>query len=234
VSPVKKISTVFFDFGDTLVEGNPTYLRRITELLDEFGFRREHADVVSAFTKADYLLYRDMRSGSLGNDGEYLMGFLDHLGQCLDITIDWEAALPQILERFEERPYERVLVRGASETLEALTERGYRLGIISNNDGRCRAKCEELGIDTYFEIIIDSTLEAVRKPSPRIFHLALDRMEVPADGAAHVGDMYGSDVMGARDVGITPVWYNPRRCEPFADYQPAHDIERLEQMLEMF
>ena len=234
MSAPNKISTIFFDFGDTLVEGNPTYLRRVTELLGKFGFRREHADVVGAFTRADYLLYRDTLSALFSSDGEYLMRFLGHFGECLDISIDWQAMLPQILRKFDESPYERVLTGGASETLEALKERGYRLGIISNNDGRCPEKCEEVGIDTYFEIIVDSTIEEVRKPSPGIFRVALERMGVSADSAAHVGDMYGSDVMGARDVGITPVWYNPRRCEAFADYQPDHDIERLEQILEIF
>ena len=229
-----KISTIFFDFGDTLVEGNPTYLRRVTELLGEFGFRREHADVVHAFTRADYLLYRDTRSGSLDGDGEYLMRFLDHFGQCLDISVDWETVLPRILKRFEDSPFERALVQDATETLEGLTKKGYRLGIISNNDGHCPAKCEEVGIAAFFEIILDSTLEKTRKPSPEIFHLALERMGVPAGEAAHVGDMYGSDVMGARDVGITPVWYNAHRCEAFADYRPSHEIERLGQILEIF
>ena len=229
-----KITTIFFDFGDTLVEGNPTYLRRVTELLGDFGFRREHCDVVNAFTKADYLLYRDTQAGSLGDDGESLMRFLDHFGRCLDIAIDWQAMLPHILKKFEEKPFDRVLVQGASKTLETLTKRGYRLGMISNNDGSCRKKCEAFGIDVHFEMIIDSAVEEVRKPSPKIFHLALERMGVPADEAAHVGDMYGSDVMGARDVGIAPVWYNPSGCDAFADYRPVHEIERLEQMLEIF
>ena len=52
-----RITTVFFDFGDTLVEGRPAYLQRITELLGEFGFQRTYAEVVGAFNKADYLLY---------------------------------------------------------------------------------------------------------------------------------------------------------------------------------
>jgi HAD superfamily hydrolase (TIGR01662 family) len=228
-----KITTVFFDFGDTLVEGRPTYLKRITELLGEFGFEKAYGDVVSAFTKADYLLYLDARAGSLSGDGQYLMRFLEHFAGCLEVAIDWEAVLPHVLKNFDSRPYERMLSEGATETLERLSERGFQLAIISNNDGRCREKCEELGIARFFEAIVDSSKEAVRKPSPRIFEIALERMRIAPSQAAHVGDMYGSDVLGARDAGITPIWYNPRRSEAFAEYRPEHEIENLRQILDI-
>lgn len=228
------ISTVFFDFGDTLVEGNPTYMKRITELLGEVGFRREYADVVRAFTKADYLLYLDASSGALVEDSQYLPRFLDHFGRCLDISVDWPAVLPQILQRFDGKSYRRTLSEGAVETLETLQQKGYRLGIISNNDGSCKEKCEGLGIDGYFEVIVDSTLEGVRKPSPRIFAIALERMGITPEEAAHVGDMYGSDVLGARDAGMAPVWYNLRKCEAFDSYRPDHEVERLNHVLDIF
>jgi putative hydrolase of the HAD superfamily len=141
--------------------------------------------------------------------------------------------LPEITKKFEQEVYERVLSEGAVETLEALKEKGCRLGIISNNDGSCRQKCEQIGIAKYFEIIIDSTVEGVGKPSPKIFELALKRMRISAQEAAHVGDMYGADIMGARDVGLEPVWYNRRRLEPLADYRPDHEVERLLQIPEI-
>ncbi|UCD58307.1 MAG: HAD family hydrolase [Candidatus Hydrogenedentota bacterium] len=230
----QNISTIFFDFGDTLVEGRPTYLRRVTELLGEVGFQHEYADVVHAFMKADYLLYLDVRSGSLDDDGQYLMRFLDHFGRCLGVSVDWPVVLPQILRKFEERPFVRTLSEGAVETLEALRAKGYRLGIISNNDGSCREKCKEVGIERYFGVIVDSLVEGVRKPAPGIFEIALERMGVSPQQAAHVGDMYGSDVLGARDAGMAPVWYNPRRCEAFDNYQADHEIERLNQILDFF
>ncbi|GAB4335423.1 MAG: YjjG family noncanonical pyrimidine nucleotidase [Candidatus Abyssubacteria bacterium] len=228
-----KITTVFFDFGDTLVEGRPTYLKRITELLGEFGFEKAYGDVVRAFTKADYLLYLDARSGSLSGDGQYLMRFLNHFAGCLEIAIDWDAVLPHVLKNFDNRPYERTLSEGALETLEGLSERGVRLAIISNNDGRCHEKCEELGIARFFETIVDSSREAVRKPSPRIFEIALERMRIAPEQVVHVGDMYGSDVLGARDAGIGQVWYNPRRSEAFEEYRPTHEIENLRQILDI-
>lgn len=223
----RKITTVFFDFGDTLVENRPTFLRRVTDVLGGFGYHREYSDVVHAYTKADYLVYVDIVSGALDSDGRYLVNFLGHFGQGLGIEIDWAEMLPEITRKFEQDKYERVLSEGAEETLKSLKEKGLRLGIISNNDGTCREKCEEMRIAEFFEVIIDSTVERVGKPAPRIFELALERMSVSPQESAHVGDMYGADVMGARDVGISPVWYNRRGLEAFDDYQPEREVERL-------
>ncbi len=230
----RKITTLFFDFGDTLAEGRPTYIERITEVLAEFGFPRERADVIRAFTKADYLLYLDSRAGSLKTESEYLGRFLDHFGKRLDLTIDWPAVLPEVLGRFDGAFFERRLCEGAAELLEQLAGKGYRLGVISNNDGKCKEKCEQLGIAKYFEVIVDSGVEAVRKPAPEIFEIALERMGVAAREAAHTGDMYGSDVLGARDIGIIPVWFNTHRCQPFDSYEPDYEITRLKQILDFF
>ena len=62
---------------------------------------------------------------------------------------------------------------------------------------------------------------------PRIFELALERMNILPQEAAHVGDMYGADVMGARNVGMCTVWYNRRGIRAFDNYQPDHEIDRL-------
>ncbi|RJP22377.1 MAG: HAD family hydrolase [Candidatus Abyssobacteria bacterium SURF_5] len=228
----KKISTVFFDFGDTLVEGRPAYLHRVADLLAEFGFRHEVAEVVHAFNKADYLVYVDHQSGSLSVDGQYMMRFLHHFGECLGVKIDWKTLLPQILRKFDDQPYERALADGAIETLGALRDKGYRLGVISNNDGSCRTKCEALGIADFFKVIVDSSIEGVRKPAPKIFEIALERMKISPREAMHVGDMYGSDVLGARDVEIQPVWYNQNKVDAFSPYRPAHTVEQLAQILD--
>jgi putative hydrolase of the HAD superfamily len=52
-------------------------------------------------------------------------------------------------------------------------------------------------------------------------------MDVAPHEAAHVGDMYGADVMGARNVGMRTVWYNRRGTRAFDDGQPDHEIDRL-------
>jgi putative hydrolase of the HAD superfamily len=59
-------------------------------------------------------------------------------------------------------------------------------------------------------IILDSAVVGVAKPDPGIFRIALDALNVPADGAVlHVGDSLRYDVAGALAAGLQPVHMDP-------------------------
>jgi len=42
-------------------------------------------------------------------------------------------------------------------------------------------------------VVVDSHVAGVAKPDPRIFHLLLKALAVPAGEAVYVGDMYAGD-----------------------------------------
>lgn len=46
----------------------------------------------------------------------------------------------------------------------------------------------------------------IRKPDPRIFRYALERIGVQPGNALHVGDSMKHDVVGARRAGMKTVW----------------------------
>ena len=81
----------------------------------------------------------------------------------------------------------------------------YRLGVISNANGTLHKKLQELGLADAFDIVVDSGVEGVEKPDPRLFHIALDRLGARASEAAYVGDLYHVDVLGARAAGIEAI-----------------------------
>ena len=58
-----------------------------------------------------------------------------------------------------------------------------------------------------FEFIIATSEYMFRKPNKRIFRLALEKAELPPEDVWYIGDNYQCDVVGARDVGLFPVWY---------------------------
>src|SRR2546423_4529486 len=83
---------------------------------------------------------------------------------------------------------------GAREGIRELAQTGVRLGIISNADGLIGQRLAELeilqvgpGLGVKGECVIDSGLVGVMKPDPRIFHIALDAMDVAPHGARYVG-----------------------------------------------
>ena len=93
----------------------------------------------------------------------------------------------------------------APETLAELKRRGYRLGVVSNADGRVRILLEAAGLAPLLDVVVDSAEVGVEKPDPRIFHTATDRMGLDPRDCAYVGDLYEIDVEGARGAGLYPI-----------------------------
>ena len=90
------------------------------------------------------------------------------------------------------------------ETMEALHEDGLRLGIISNiiSSSFVPHIVREYGIDKFMDVIICSEDVGVRKPSPKIFEIALERLGINAKEMAYVGDTISRDVRGAQNAGL--------------------------------
>jgi putative hydrolase of the HAD superfamily len=93
---------------------------------------------------------------------------------------------------------------------------GYRLGVISNSDGRIVQTLEGVGLGGRFEVIVDSGIVHVEKPDPKIFRLALEQAG-PAFGGAGtrperallIGDSYTADYLGATAAGWHAVLLDP-------------------------
>ena len=69
----------------------------------------------------------------------------------------------------------------------------------------------------HFAAVIDSAVEGIEKPDPRLFRLALERVAADADTTLHVGDMYHVDVVGARAAGLRVVLLDSDGLYPDAD-----------------
>ncbi len=100
----------------------------------------------------------------------------------------------------------------AHPTLRSLRELGYRLGLISNasDDADVQALVDQVGFRTYFDVIITSAAQGIRKPNPRIFKTALDHWGVQPSRAAMVGDSLGADILGAQNTGLYSIWITRR------------------------
>lgn len=99
---------------------------------------------------------------------------------------------------------------------------GLRLGIISNAEGTLMELLDRLDLSQFFEHVIDSELEGVRKPNPAIFELGLSRMGVAAERAMYAGDIPKVDVDGARAVGMQAALIDA--LDHYPDY---HDAPRF-------
>jgi putative hydrolase of the HAD superfamily len=87
------------------------------------------------------------------------------------------------------------------EVLAALRA-SFRLGLISNFDGRLRAILDHLGLGGAFDPLIVSSEVGADKPDPWIFERALAQAGVQPAEALHVGDDPERDWHGAAAAGM--------------------------------
>jgi putative hydrolase of the HAD superfamily len=113
---------------------------------------------------------------------------------------DRESYFADLYEEFT-KPGVWSLYPEAREVLHQLAAR-YRLGIISNFDGRLRPILEHLGIDQFFEVVAISSEVGADKPDPWIFERALALAGTTAEQALHVGDDPECDWDGAERAGL--------------------------------
>jgi len=78
----------------------------------------------------------------------------------------------------------------------------YRLGVISNFDGRLRMILEQLGISKFFTALAISSEVGADKPDPFIFQRAVKLCGVTLSEALHVGDDPEHDWEGAELAGL--------------------------------
>jgi HAD superfamily hydrolase (TIGR01662 family) len=96
----------------------------------------------------------------------------------------------------------------AHTVLQSLKRQGYRLGVISNagDDADVQTLIDQSELRPYFEVILTSAAEGIRKPNPQIFWTALEKLGVKPGQAAMIGDTLGADILGAKNAGLYSIW----------------------------
>jgi putative hydrolase of the HAD superfamily len=137
-------------------------------------------------------------------------------------------AVEHLLSEFATGAVWSRIVPGSVDALRGLAALDVKLAIVSNAGGDTEPRLREFGIcqvgpgpAVEVAAILDSTVVGVAKPDPRIFELALEALDVPAERAIHVGDTPGADVDGARAAGVHPVLVDP------FDLHTDLDVERV-------
>jgi HAD superfamily hydrolase (TIGR01509 family) len=120
---------------------------------------------------------------------------------------------------------------GVRSSLARFRAGGLRLAVVSNANGTVAALLDRLELAPFFDAILDSAVEGVEKPDPRLFLLALERLGALPGEAVHVGDFYSVDVVGARAAGIRPVLLDEAGLYPDADCPRVGSLAELAEHL---
>lgn len=208
------IKAIFFDFDDTLDArdaafrvGLSAFLRYYYPSLDEkeLSSRQEEMFVYQRGHYGQIIRYRDM-----------MTHFLEKWPP--EIPTDVPTAMKRMVGVFAAagQPHPDVV-----DTLTALRQRGYLIGILTNGTARTQSlKIDHSGLRCYADLVVLAGEEGVQKPDPRIFRLAAARLGVPPTACVFVGDHPLNDLEGARSAGFIPLRKD-------AGLDPDHPIHQI-------
>lgn len=144
------------------------------------------------------------------------------------VNMTWEELLEDYLTEFK---HSCVSFPNLMEMLEELKHNNFRLGMITNGMGQFQMdNIIALGIEKYFDVILVSEWEGIKKPNPKIFIDALEKLQAKASDTIYVGDHPDNDVKASKDVGMTSVW---KRNSHWDDVEADFIIDDLLEILEI-
>jgi len=116
--------------------------------------------------------------------------------------------------------------------IAAKIKKHVKTAIITNGSVRSqRGKIEHTGLDKMFEVIIISDEVGIQKPDPKIFELALNKLDVLPENALFVGDRINKDILGCQSAGIRGIWFNPNNFKNETDIKPFAEIHNFTEVL---
>src|SRR5262249_8184041 len=159
------IRAILFDAGGTLIHVDGERFCAAAELShDPRTFEAAESEAAAA---AGEWVVRNPGS----TDAERLPRFLDRFLRALGVEDPdrRRRAAARVAEEHRRANLWSGAGADAARTLETLKRRGYRLGVISNADGRVRRLLAEAGLGENLELLLDSALVAIDQPDPPLF-----------------------------------------------------------------
>ena len=194
-----EIDTIFFDVGSTLVFAEPKLVRGP---LFERHLEPSEEQLCAAETEARRAIDKVLQKHSAPVDGTYWSAYYRKL--LSEMGIDDAGLAAALIARARESSNWCRLKPGTPEVLEQFRKQ-YRLGVISNSDGRVSNLLEKVGIRRFFDTVTDSGTVGVEKPDSRIFRAATESLNAVPEHSLYLGDIYSVDYVGATEAGMKAI-----------------------------
>lgn len=223
------IDTVFFDAGNTLVSID---FDRLSAVVARAGLSAAAADLARAELAARLVVDRPEHIQATQDRDRWKIYFRHMLGRAGPIDeARFVAACDAIEEEHRRLNLWQRVEPGTHDLLFTLEERGYRLGVISNSDGRVQSILERNDLLLHFSAVIDSHVVGVEKPDPAIFAMGAAALGAEPGCCLYVGDIYHVDVLGARAAGFFPVLLDPAGNHADKDCLRVRSLADLDALL---
>ena len=233
---------VIFDYVGTLVNCrnytmDASKLKLHTALASE-GFDVSKDEFLSAYNLS-HEKYRKVRYEQLQEvtNAVWVAEALRNLG--FDVEAD-DSRVNAALEVFFQDFIDTLELREGAKKLVKQVKDHCKVALISNFTYApvIHKSLNKVGIDEFFSVVIVSEEVGWRKPSDRIFQVALNRLQTKACEAVYVGDSPMEDIKGASAAGIKTVFvpsqFNSLTDLKISGVKPDITITDLEELCRNF
>jgi putative hydrolase of the HAD superfamily len=209
MTPPQLPKAIFFDMDDTIFDHSLTCRRALARLRrTEARLRGPALDVLwHEYARLLEAVQPDVLAGRLTIQDARIERFRQ-LARFCGTEISMETAV-EFSHRYRTHYQElRRTVPGVRRVLGRLRGRAV-IGVVTNNEvAEQEEKLDHFHLRPLVDFMIVSAGVGVSKPDPAIFRLALTKAGVRPEETVMIGDSWRSDIVGARNTGIRPVWFN--------------------------
>ena len=220
---MKKYKYIFLDWGYTLISSFKNVDDKISNILEKYNLKWD--DIFKKLKSYQIL-------NSLGKITEEEI--YEDLSLILKISKEDLKKIDMLLLE------SHVLDKETKDTVVKLHEKGYYLGIISNNSVRnVKYILKREGIENYFNKIVISEEVGERKPNLKIYLKAFE--DIPKEEyekIIFVSDEILEDLLGVKILGVKTVWYeqtiiNKWKKKEEILIEPDYKIKSIKELLDI-
>ncbi len=208
-----KYEAVIFDLFGTLIHNYS--IREYISIL------RQMASVLSAPPEDYVQLWYDTFNERCTGVFQSPEANIDYLCQKLGVTIEDSQRSLAARIRLDLTVRSMTPVPESIAVLSHLKSEGYKTGLVTD----CSAEVPAIWQDTPFAPLIDVTVFScvvgLKKPDPRIYQLAAERLGVEPEKCLYIGDGSSRELTGAAAVGMHPVLIR----DPDEDSTEVHRVD---------
>ncbi len=183
------------------------------------------------FRRAWFETSRERNTGA----SQSCLGDVEHICRKLGATADEGQVQVAVEARLDYIRHVMTPQPDAIEVLSSLKGQGFKTGLISDCSHEIPTVWPQTPFAPLFDTAVFSCLVGMRKPDPRIYQLAVERLDVRPEQCTYVGDGGSQELSGALAVGMHPVLvrFDADSAEPHLTSREAWDGPEVSSLTEI-
>ncbi len=126
------------------------------------------------------------------------------------------------------------LMHGVKDCLEGLKQRGIPMSICTNKDETvAQMVVSALGLSSYFNAIVGSRPDLVKKPDPLMLQIAAGAISSPMETTMMIGDSEVDAATGIAASSVSVIVRGGYCHKPYEELNVTHLLDSMEELLDI-